>query len=118
MFVLMPAGFQSTLLLTVLLAIVRKRNGANQVNDENEDAAGGVGDAGAYYDPSTLLHIWRITYATGAAVLVYVLVSRIAHLTESEVWAQDRERRAEERTGRQMREANVGFRPPEVDPPS
>ena len=47
------------------------------------------------YDPPTLLAIWRIIYALGAATLVYVLVSRIKYLEESVVWSEDRERGAD-----------------------
>ncbi|KAL7486255.1 hypothetical protein ACHAW6_011839 [Cyclotella cf. meneghiniana] len=82
--------FANSLLLTFLLMITRRR----AVNDDNEVVE--------YYDTATLLAVWRITYATGAMILVYVLVSRINHLTESEVWAQDQERRREEQQLRSM----------------
>lgn len=112
--------------MTFLLMVTRKKNGNNNVDGENDDGLdGGDGgyDASTQYDPATLLNIWRITYATGAAVLVYVLASRMRHLTESEVWAADKERRDEDRLERHRRRIDAGggvngasgsFEPPEV----
>ena len=45
------------------------------------------------YDENTLLQIWRISYAIGAAVLVFLLISRVIFLQESAVWADDKRRR-------------------------
>jgi len=122
----------NSLILTFLLMVARKNgdennNNNNNDNYDNDNDDGGddnFDDAGdnynydvdANYEPSTLLNIWRITYATGAGILIYVLVSRISHLTESEVWAEDREQREEERRERCHREAGVGFRPPQEQP--
>ena len=99
----------NSLVLTFLLLVTRKRGG-------HEDDGEGDGTDGTYYAAPTLLGVWRITYAIGAAVLIYVLVSRIRHLTESEVWAQDRQRREEDRQQRMKREVGVGFRPPRLRP--
>ena len=48
---------------------------------------------GNQYNSQMLLAIWQITYAVGAAVLAYVLVTRILYLEESKVWASDKEMR-------------------------
>jgi MFS family permease len=45
------------------------------------------------YDPQALLGIWRGTYGIGAFLLVYVLVTRTLYLAESQVWAEDKQRR-------------------------
>eukprot|EP00804_Cyclotella_cryptica_P018284 CCRYP_017663-RA/>CCRYP_017663-RA protein AED:0.19 eAED:0.19 QI:735/1/1/1/1/1/2/138/495 len=93
--------FANSLLLTFLLMITKERG-----DDKDEN------DASDQYEPSTLLGIWRITYATGTMIVIYVLVSRIMHLTESEVWAQDRERRREEQQERCSRGTISSFFPP------
>lgn len=98
-------------MLTLLLAVTRRRRD-DDVDDDNGAGAVRIDDE-YYYTPATLLNIWRTAYATGAAVLIYVLVSRIMHLTESEVWAADREQRREELEGERAREEGVGFHPPE-----
>lgn len=104
-------------MLTVLLMVTRKSSGSNQGGENYNNGDAGDEDANSYYyEPSTLLNIWRVTYATGAAILIYVLVSRIIHLTESEVWQQDRRQREEERRERHQREVGVGFKPPHVAP--
>jgi len=100
----------NSLILTFLLTLARKNGGGDE--NDNDGDAGYKYDAGSLYEPSTLLNIWRITYATGAAVLAYVLVSRIYQLRESEVWVEDRKQREDERGERRLREAGVGFRPP------
>jgi MFS family permease len=46
------------------------------------------------YSPDALLAIWRIVYSIGAIVLIFVLVSRVAYLQESNVWTDDKGRRA------------------------
>ena len=106
--------FANSLILTFLLLVTRNKNnnigGDDNDNDAQDDNNNNVN---TYYDHSTLLNIWRITYATGAAILIYVLVSRIAHLTESEVWSQDQKKRQEERLEKHQREAGVGFKPPQ-----
>jgi MFS family permease len=95
--------FTNSLLLTFLLMITKRKG---EDNNANEEAAGVM-----EYDQFTLLNIWRATYATGTMILVYVLISRIIHLTESEVWAQDREQRKEHITTR-----DATFVPPKVGP--
>jgi len=114
----------NSLILTFLLMVTRKHgDGSGQnVEDNNDDDAAAqdnnLNNANAsYYEHSTLLNIWRISYATGAAILVYVLVSRITHLTESEVWAHDRKQREEQQKERHHREEGVGFKPPQVGSP-
>ncbi|KAL7546307.1 hypothetical protein ACHAWF_009639 [Thalassiosira exigua] len=115
--------FANSLLLTLLLAVTKNDNGGNGNNYNDNDYNDNDYDYDSYYDggdgeyhsPATLLLIWRISYATGAAVLIYVLTSRIARLTESEVWAKDREWREEEQRedeGRRRAAAVGGFVPP------
>jgi MFS family permease len=92
--------FANSLLLTFLLMISRQGGNDNSNNQEEK-----------VFELS-LLNIWRITYAIGTLILVYVLVSRIAHLTESEVWAHDR---AEREVQCRSREASPAtFVPPKV----
>lgn len=86
--------FANSLLLTFLL-MISQRNAQNNGNDG--------------FDLS-LLNIWRITYAIGTLVLVYVLVSRIMHLAESEVWAHDRAEREVQQSSKE-----AGFVPPKVE---
>lgn len=50
-----------------------------------------TGQTSNEYNLDSLRMIWRLTYALGAAVLVFVLVSRIRFLEESKVWQQDQE---------------------------
>ena len=45
------------------------------------------------YNTDTLLSIWRVTYAIGAVILLFVLISRILYLQESQVWLDDKRRR-------------------------
>eukprot|EP01082_Thalassiosira_pseudonana_P008272 g7573.t1 g7573 contig24:938059-939502(+) len=110
--------FANSLILTFLLMVTKHRGGENGY----ENGGGGDDDAndnniGYEYDQSTLLNIWRIVYATGTLVLVYLLVSRILHLTESEVWSQDRIQRTAELANRMNREnVEEGFSPPKVGP--
>lgn len=101
--------FANSLMLSFFLVVTRKRN-----NDNDDDDADEANSNAYYYEPSTLLNIWRMTYATGAAVLIYVLVSRISYLTESEVWAQDKEQREEERREQNQRESGVGYKAAQV----
>ncbi|KAL7534395.1 hypothetical protein ACHAXR_005839, partial [Thalassiosira sp. AJA248-18] len=111
--------FANSLILTFCLMATKKKNnngngGANNGNDDDDAEYNNNNANEAYYEPTTLLNIWRITYAMGAAILIYVLVSRISHLTESEVWAQDRAQREEEMRERHHRDAGPGFSPPRV----
>jgi len=103
--------FANSLILTFLLLITKNKNGLYQ--QDGDDANDYYNDASYYYDQTTLLNIWRVTYAIGAAILTYVLVTRISHLTESEVWIRDKEQREKERLERCQRESGVGFRPPQ-----
>ena len=45
------------------------------------------------YSAQSLLTIWHVTYAFGALILSYVLISRILYLKESQVWKDDKRRR-------------------------
>ena len=103
--------FANSLILTFLLLVTRNKN--NNIDDDDNAQDDNNNNVNEYYDHSTLLNIWRITYATGAVILIYVLVSRIIHLTESEVWSQDQKKRQEERLEKHQREAGVGFKPPQ-----
>ena len=51
---------------------------------------------GNQYNSQMLLAIWQITYAVGAVVMSYVLVTRILYLEESQVWASDKEMREDD----------------------
>ena len=104
------------MILTFLLMATKRVNNNNNGGQENDDGIDADDDASYNYAPSTLLNIWRFTYATGAAMLIYVLVSRISHLTESEVWAADKLQREEERKECHNRESKQGFKPPQVGP--
>jgi MFS family permease len=84
--------FANSLLLTFLLRISQRRDFNNTENE------------------LSLLNIWRTTYAIGTIILVYVLVSRIIHLTESEVWAHDRAEREVQESSKE-----TGFAPPKVE---
>ena len=105
--------FANSLILTFLL-MVSKKSGINDdeeegqrnnyYNDDNDDAGNNAKNASYTYEPSTLINIWRITYATGAIILLYVLIARIIHLAESEVWVNDCKMREEEKEERQDRE--------------
>lgn len=87
--------FANSLSLTFLLMISRR----NDKNDNNDDEFN-----------LSLLNVWRITYAVGTLILVYVLVSRIIHLTESEVWAHDRAEREVQQSSKE-----IEFVPPKVE---
>mmetsp|Transcript_25778 Transcript_25778/g.53363 ORF Transcript_25778/g.53363 Transcript_25778/m.53363 type:complete len:692 (+) Transcript_25778:136-2211(+) len=118
--------FANSFILTFLLVVSRNR-GVDQ-EEENEEAQlnnfysddeslkANFNDASNSYQQSTLLNIWRITYATGAMILLYVLVSRIIHLTESEVWMNDRKMKEETKDSKNNREISerVGFQPPKL----
>jgi hypothetical protein len=76
----------NSLILTFLLMVARKNGNENNNNNNNDnydndnddsgndnfdDAGDNYNyDADANYEPSTLLNIWRITYATGAGILI------------------------------------------------
>lgn len=47
----------------------------------------------AVYNQRALIGIWNTTYAVGAVVLLYVLVSRYRHLQESAIWQEDKQQR-------------------------
>ena len=73
-------------IMTFLLLIMGQTGSNGDAENDNASVSGS-------YNASALLNIWRITYAIGAAVLSYVLVSRILYLQESQVWLQDKEQR-------------------------
>ncbi len=93
--------FVNTLTITLLLFVTGqwgneiKNNGyynnANDDGNNNQDDADGkiVGN----YNINILVLIWRVVYAFGALTLIYVLLSRILYLQESEIWAEDKKRR-------------------------
>ena len=100
--------FANSSMITVLLLMFRQKSYDGGEAD-NED---GDNSNIYYYTNTSLLNIWRLTYAIGTAILFYVLVSRIFYLTESEVWTQDVKQREEERIEKYHRESGVGFQPP------
>eukprot|EP00985_Skeletonema_marinoi_P031830 scaffold37823_cov201-Skeletonema_marinoi.AAC.6 len=108
----------NSLILTFLLMLTRSKGQQQNDNDDNnqqkqqgDDDYNNNSYSNQYRNQITLLYIWRIIYAIGLAILIYVLVSRIRHLNESEVWTQDRLRRDEEELERQQqRQQNQGGR--------
>ncbi|KAK1741598.1 inorganic phosphate transporter [Skeletonema marinoi] len=100
----------NSLILTFLLMLTKSKgqqqndnNGDNnQQQQQGEDDYNNNSFKNQYHNQITLLYIWRIIYAIGLAILIYVLLSRIRHLNESEVWTQDRLRRDEEELERQQ----------------
>lgn len=133
----------NSLILTFLLMITKQKvqqqnDNYNDDDDINQQQQQGDDDynnnlnySNQYHTQQTLLYIWRIIYAIGLIILIYVLVSRIRHLSESEVWKQDRLKRDEEELERQqhkkerdqgrqgggLEEGNsVGFIPPSIVP--
>ena len=83
-------------MMTLLLLIMGQLgNQGNLEGGENQSISGN-------YDASALLGIWRTMYAFGAAVLSYVLVSRIMYLQESQVWIDDKERRQKQKLMQQL----------------
>lgn len=77
--------------MTLLLLIM------GQSGDEGDLQGGDNQSVSGSYNASALLGIWRTMYAIGAAVLTYVLVSRIVYLQESQVWQEDKERREKQK---------------------
>lgn len=130
----------NSLILTFLLLLTKQKGQQQQQQNDNDDDLNQQGDdynnnsyTNQYHSQITLLYIWRIIYAIGLAILLYVLVSRIRHLNESEVWTQDRLKRDEEglerqqqrqrqqkqqQGGQSLEEGNnsVGFVPPSIVP--
>lgn len=125
----------NSLILTFLLMITKQNGGQkndnnndddmNQQEQADDDYYNNRNYSNQYHTQLTLLYIWRIIYAIGLIILIYVLVSRIRHLSESEVWTQDRLKRDEEELERQqqkqqgdrLEEGNsIGFIPPSIVP--
>jgi MFS family permease len=106
--------FVNTLTITFLLFITGQwgneningyyNNNANDNGNNNQDDEDGkiVGN----YDYNILVLIWRIVYAFGALTLIYVLLSRILYLQESEIWAEDKKRRQDIKVGDDSKNAN------------
>jgi len=115
----------NSLILTFLLMLTKSKGQQQDVNDDNnnnqqqqqgDDDYNNNSYSNQYHNQITLLYIWRIIYAIGLAILIYVLLSRIRHLNESEVWTQDRLRRDEEELERQQqRQQKQGGRLEEGD---
>jgi len=123
--------FANSIILTFLLMLTKRKVQQEQQQqqlqgDDNYDYSSGY--INQYHDQITLLYIWRIIYAIGLAILIYVLLSRMRHLTESEVWTQERLRRDEELQGQRWQQLggcrsgeeegkSDGFVPPSLIPP-
>ena len=112
----------NSLILTFLLMLTKSKGQQQYDNNDDQQQQQGNDDynnnsyTNQYHNQITLLYIWRIIYAIGLAILIYVLVSRIRHLNESEVWTQDRLRRDEEELERQQqRQQKQGGRLEEGD---
>lgn len=127
----------NSLILTCLLLLTKQKgqqqqNDNDDINRQNDDYNDNNNSyTNQYHNQITLLYIWRIIYAIGLAILIYVLVSRIRHLNESEVWTQDRLKRDEEGLERRQQQSmkqqqqggqlleegdSVGFVPPSIVP--
>ncbi|KAL7493310.1 hypothetical protein ACHAWT_002337 [Skeletonema menzelii] len=127
----------NSLILTFLLLLTKQKgqqqqNDNDDINRQNDDYNDNNNSyTNQYHNQITLLYIWRIIYAIGLAILIYVLVSRIRHLNESEVWTQDRLKRDEEGLERRQQQSmkqqqqggqlleegdSVGFVPPSIVP--
>lgn len=90
------------LMMTLLLLVMgQSGNQGDLEGGENQSVSG-------YYDASALLGIWRTMFAFGAAVLSFVLVSRIMYLQESQVWKDDKERREKQKLMRQVTISEAG----------
>ncbi|KAL7449506.1 hypothetical protein ACHAWC_001561, partial [Mediolabrus comicus] len=72
----------NSLILTFLLLVTRQTNPQQQQQQQDDNNS-------SSHSQQTLLYIWRTIYIIGWFVLIYVLVSRICYLDESEVWAKD-----------------------------
>ena len=99
----------NSLILTFLLLLTKQKMGQQQndnddLNQQGDDYNNNSSYTNQYHSQTTLLYIWRIIYAIGLAILLYVLVSRIRHLNESEVWTQDRLKRDKEGLVRQQQQ--------------
>jgi len=93
----------NSLTLTALLYLANQRGnyyGEDAVKDITNTVIGS-------YDPLTLLNIWRFVYGVGAAILLYVLISRVIHLKESQVWKDDTEHKARLEERRKMSEQHT-----------
>jgi MFS family permease len=62
------------------------------------------------YNHKVLMNIWRLTYFIGAAILVFVLVTRYLYLAESQVWADDRQRQEQQQLAKSCA-TQLGSRP-------
>jgi hypothetical protein len=86
-FTMQGMGIMFNCILMTLLLFIMGQNG------ENGDTFAQEGSVSGHYTASSLLAIWRITYAIGATVLTYVWTSRMLYLQESQVWLQDLQQR-------------------------
>lgn len=102
--------FVNSIFLTLLLLVSRRTVKDEDDNEHDQDRY--YYDI-FYYKHTTLLNIWRTTYAIGAAILMYVLVSRILWLTESEVWKQEKDR-SRQRRKHNHRGVITEFQPPQL----
>eukprot|EP00532_Pseudo-nitzschia_australis_P017637 CAMPEP_0168312540 /NCGR_PEP_ID=MMETSP0142_2-20121227/67952_1 /TAXON_ID=44445 /ORGANISM="Pseudo-nitzschia australis, Strain 10249 10 AB" /LENGTH=713 /DNA_ID=CAMNT_0008265511 /DNA_START=65 /DNA_END=2203 /DNA_ORIENTATION=+ len=61
--------------------------GQSSDDDDGDDKSNNY----EYYSAHDLLTIWRVTYGIGAAILCFVMLSRILYLEESKVWLKARQ---------------------------
>ena len=82
----------NSLTMTTLLLITGQTGQIGQKNNAaaHDDAAN---VQAALYNIESLLLIWRISYAIGAGILLFVFLTRCCCLEESKVWKDDKERR-------------------------
>ena len=109
----------NSLILTFLLMITKQKGQQQQMNynddnvnqqqqeNGNDDDENNNFYSNQYHNETALLYTWRIIYAIGLAILIYVLISRIRHLNESEVWTQDRLKRDQDELQRRRQQMQV-----------
>ena len=109
----------NSLILTFLLMITKQKGQQQQQMNYNDDNVNQQQENGndddnnnnfysnQYHNETALLYTWRIIYAIGLAILIYVLISRIRHLNESEVWTQDRLKRDQDELQRRRQQMQV-----------
>jgi len=106
-FAMQGMGIMCNCILMTLLLLLLGQTGKNDGDLQNDIVSGS-------YTASALLSIWRITYAIGAAVLSYVLVSRILFLQESQVWLVDQQKRQDDDKKNKRDVSSVSYIAPEL----
>lgn len=95
----------NSLILTFLLLVTRRTNPQQQQQQQQDD-----NNSSSSHSQQTLLYIWRVIYIIGWFVLIYVLISRICYLDESEVWAKDQLLKQQQQQKQQQQRDDGGDR--------